>query len=33
MIDLPQVLVSEDFKFWKLQVRLLDVEFARKQYD
>ncbi|MFD1470049.1 TetR/AcrR family transcriptional regulator [Hymenobacter caeli] len=33
MIDLPQVLVSEEPEFWKLQARLLDVEFARKQYE
>jgi AcrR family transcriptional regulator len=32
MIDLPSELVQEEPDFWKLQARLTDVEFARKQH-
>jgi AcrR family transcriptional regulator len=32
MIDLPRELVQEEPAFWKLQARLSDVEFARKQH-
>jgi AcrR family transcriptional regulator len=32
MIDLPRELVQEEPDFWKLQARLTDVEFARKQH-
>ncbi|WP_400191497.1 TetR/AcrR family transcriptional regulator [Hymenobacter sp. B81] len=32
MIELPLVLVREEPEFWKLQARLADVEFARRQH-
>ncbi|WP_210517946.1 TetR/AcrR family transcriptional regulator [Hymenobacter terricola] len=32
MVDLPHELVSEEPEFWKLQARLTEVEFARKQH-
>jgi AcrR family transcriptional regulator len=32
MIDLPHELVLEEPDFWKLQARLSEVEFARKQH-
>ena len=32
MVDLPHELVSEEPEFWKLQARLSEVEFARKQH-
>jgi AcrR family transcriptional regulator len=32
MIDLPRELVQEEPEFWKLQARLSEVEFARKQH-
>jgi hypothetical protein len=32
MIDLPYELVREEPEFWKLQARLSEVDFARKQH-